>query len=317
MIRNLDMSSSNNAPAHKRTIQAEGAWIDQPGRRPLVRERVTTGHLNVELLDYIAEVEQDDILYLDGHCRLNIAIGSRVPRAKGRFLRAAQPQRDLSIGNLLFVPADEPIRLSCVPGHIQTLSCTFSLDHYRQVIGENVPVSLDLRRLSQCLDLRNVVGYRLMSRIIEELNTQTFGYQFAVESLAMLALVEVGRHFGAAEEKRQTGGLAGWQIKRVIARIHDDPALLPSIDELATLCRISPRHLMRGFRNTTGQTIGEVIRESQIAHAKERLLGTDLSVANIAAELGFSSPSNFTTAFRRSTGTTPSDFRRKAAETHR
>jgi AraC-like DNA-binding protein len=52
------------------------------------------------------------------------------------------------------------------------------------------------------------------------------------------------------------------------------------------------------------------VAERQMEHAK-RLLAADESVSAIAGVLGFSSSSNFCFAFRRATGLSPGDFRRR------
>jgi AraC-like DNA-binding protein len=44
--------------------------------------------------------------------------------------------------------------------------------------------------------------------------------------------------------------------------------------------------------------------------AKEKVLGTNMSVNDIAYELGFKYPQHFTRAFKKNTGYTPHDYRK-------
>jgi AraC family transcriptional regulator len=73
---------------------------------------------------------------------------------------------------------------------------------------------------------------------------------------------------------------------------------------------LSVRQLTRGFRVSRGCSIGDHVAQSRLTNAK-RLLATEQSVKAIAYSLGFSSPSSFSYAFRRSVGETPRDFRQR------
>ena len=66
------------------------------------------------------------------------------------------------------------------------------------------------------------------------------------------------------------------------------------------------RRMRRVFRLTTGQWV----LQTRINHARNRLIDTDLPVATIAQEAGYSDQSAFTRQFRRSTGLSPSGFRK-------
>jgi AraC family transcriptional regulator len=84
----------------------------------------------------------------------------------------------------------------------------------------------------------------------------------------------------------------------------------PTLAELAALCRLSVRQLTRGFRASRGCSVGEYVAQSQVDHARQ-LLARDESVKAVAHSLGFSSPSKFSSAFRRATGQTPRQFRQR------
>jgi AraC-like DNA-binding protein len=52
------------------------------------------------------------------------------------------------------------------------------------------------------------------------------------------------------------------------------------------------------------------VLQTRINHARKRLIDTDLPIAAVALESGYSDQSSFTRQFRRSTGLSPSEFRR-------
>lgn len=91
------------------------------------------------------------------------------------------------------------------------------------------------------------------------------------------------------------------------------PADWPDFDTLAASLRCSPATLRRALRQegTSFQAIKDRLR---LERAREMLSDTDLSMADIAAQLGFAEPSAFTRAFRAWTGTAPSQFKEQITE---
>jgi AraC family transcriptional regulator len=70
------------------------------------------------------------------------------------------------------------------------------------------------------------------------------------------------------------------------------------------------RQLTRGFRISRGCSIGEYLAQNRLAHAK-RMLAMNISVKEVAFSLGFATPANFSTTFRKATGETPRQFRER------
>ncbi|GMV81949.1 MAG: hypothetical protein AMXMBFR7_31330 [Planctomycetota bacterium] len=82
-------------------------------------------------------------------------------------------------------------------------------------------------------------------------------------------------------------------------------------EEVAAAVHLSAPHLARVFRAATGQTLNRSLTEMRLTQAKERLVGSSLSITQIAREVGFSSLSHFSQLFLREVGNTPSDYRRR------
>lgn len=106
------------------------------------------------------------------------------------------------------------------------------------------------------------------------------------------------------------GGLAPWQQKRVTDYIEEHVADELSLATLAALARLSPFHFARAFKQTLGTPPHRYHTGRRIERAKSLLAADELSVTEIALEVGFGETSSFTAAFRRLTGRTPSSFRR-------
>jgi AraC-like DNA-binding protein len=90
----------------------------------------------------------------------------------------------------------------------------------------------------------------------------------------------------------------------------------PRVAERLTLIRIAAAlgvsvfHLCRSFRRATGLTLHAYRDEVRLRVALERLEQGERDLTHLALDLGYSSHSHFTAAFRRSFGTPPSDARK-------
>jgi AraC family transcriptional regulator len=81
------------------------------------------------------------------------------------------------------------------------------------------------------------------------------------------------------------------------------------IRQIANSVGVHPTHLARVFRSFLGCTPGDLLRARRLEKAAELLLSTDISIAEIALESGYSDQSQFTKAFRQLYGTPPGSYR--------
>ena len=84
---------------------------------------------------------------------------------------------------------------------------------------------------------------------------------------------------------------------------------LPSVQWLAGGLNVSPNYLSGMLKALTGQNTQQHIHAKLIEKAKERLSTTDLSVSEIAYELGFEHPQSFSKLFKSKTNLSPLAFR--------
>lgn len=87
-----------------------------------------------------------------------------------------------------------------------------------------------------------------------------------------------------------------------------DKGLL-TVEYLAQQLNVSPRYLSDMLRSLTGQNAQQHIHEKLIEKSKELLSISQLTVAEIAYQLGFEHPQSFSKIFKRKTNVTPLEFR--------
>lgn len=82
-----------------------------------------------------------------------------------------------------------------------------------------------------------------------------------------------------------------------------------SVRELAAAIHVGPAILGQKLRSATGHSPWRFVQEERIRRARQLLQDNRSSIAEIAAQLGYSDQSHFTHSFRRFTGSTPRAYR--------
>ena len=108
------------------------------------------------------------------------------------------------------------------------------------------------------------------------------------------------------------GGLSPTALRRAIERLRSDSDADVSLAALAADAGLSRFHFCRAFKQSTGLSPHAWLRQHRLEQAMTMLRDTDASVVSVAMALGYASQTAFAAAFRRLTGETPSDWRRRA-----
>ena len=86
---------------------------------------------------------------------------------------------------------------------------------------------------------------------------------------------------------------------------------------MGAVARLSPYHFARQFKAATGLPPHQYVIARRVERAKQLLqAGTGLSLAEVAADAGFSDQSQLSRHFKRLVGVTPGQFRTPARIAH-
>lgn len=243
------------------------------------------------------------------------------------FQRLSDDHSPLRIGNLSspellprvrsvgFLPAGHSISLLPIEKPLRVLYCFYDAGFVEKTT--EIPRELWEKHAASLVALKNQRLEILMQEIYAELEQPGFAQGLLIEAVTNMMLVELARHVRQLERRKSGHGdslaLAPWQLRRVEERIQASLEMgYPNLSELADLCGISQGHLARSFKAATGWPIHKYIAEERLETAKTMLAQGKLSCEEVAVCLGFKSPGYFSTAFRRMTGKTPTEFRRQA-----
>jgi AraC family transcriptional activator of pobA len=83
-----------------------------------------------------------------------------------------------------------------------------------------------------------------------------------------------------------------------------------TISEYADYLSVTPNHLLKCVKNTTGKTAHDLLDEMRILESKVLLKQTDKSISEIADAIGKEDPSDFSRFFKLKTGQTPNQYRK-------
>jgi AraC family transcriptional regulator len=126
----------------------------------------------------------------------------------------------------------------------------------------------------------------------------------AIEGLALELVASVSRHLSQSRPR----SIPRW-LHVVRERLHDEHAKPLRLHVLARDAGVHPVSLARAFRQQFGCSPGEYLRQRRFDHACTELAETERSIAAIALDTGFASPSHFATAFRAALGVSPREYR--------
>jgi AraC-like DNA-binding protein len=118
---------------------------------------------------------------------------------------------------------------------------------------------------------------------------------------------------GGRSPASQHGMLARWQINRVRAFIDEHLTDCIRVSDLSALARSSPSYFSAAFKRTFGISPHAYLMKRRISMAVEQMLGSEAPLSEIAMNCGFADQAHFSRQFRRTLGSTPSNWRRAQA----
>ncbi len=146
------------------------------------------------------------------------------------------------------------------------------------------------------------------SGLDRELRERHDGYAEAVVAYLTLLLVGVGRlSVDLADDLTLHGEPLLAEVFHFIEAHYTEDI---SLKHVASAVNLSPGHLTTIVRRKTGRTVQQWIMERRLAQARQLLVETDLTVAEVGHRSGYSDPVYFGRSFRRAHRTTPLRWRR-------
>lgn len=223
-------------------------------------------------------------------------------------IECAGPGRNfVSSHAVILVPPGQAVRTRWKSGRLRTVSCCF-----RSELLEGYP---ELLAFLSALDgdhqfnLDSPFLRAGLTRIADEIVTPGLDSGFMVRSLLFAICGEVRRAtLDHAVPQQSDGALSPTQMTMLRDVVHES-CKLPTVDDLAQHCGVTPRALSPLVKGATGVTLRHYIARERLNRAKALLNNHTLMVKQVAYSCGFASAAAFTAAFRKTTGMTPVEYR--------
>lgn len=135
------------------------------------------------------------------------------------------------------------------------------------------------------------------------------GREAMMDRLFEVLVIQLLRHLLTNREQSpgMMAGLADPRLARALSLMHDTPARAWTVAELSAAANMSRASFAEHFRQVVGQTPVDYLVSWRISLAQKRLR-EGKSIALIADEVGYESPSALARAFRRKTGVSPREW---------
>lgn len=101
-------------------------------------------------------------------------------------------------------------------------------------------------------------------------------------------------------------------VQRILAHIEEHAHTNLTLRSLSRLVGLTPEYTATLFKKEIGKTLTEYIIEHRLLQAKSLILGSALSLREVAARVGFESYPYFSRLFKKQFSTTPMQLRRQA-----
>jgi len=228
--------------------------------------------------------------------------------------RLAESNREetyrISAGQFHLMPAGLPTDVRWT-GEKQSLVIAFEESFIERMIGEAFDGKAPEVRSRAALsdpEIESLVGC-----LRHEMIRSSFCSQLCLEYVGASLAVRLFEAYGDGAKPKSLvrGGLAGRRRKRVTEFIEAHLSENLSLGELAAEAGLSAHHFGKAFKGSFGVAPHRYVTMRRIHRAQELLLCDHQSITEIAYALGFCSHSHLSEAFRKATGMTPSQYRKR------
>ena len=149
----------------------------------------------------------------------------------------------------------------------------------------------------------------MFDTLLKELQNKTFGYNEIVVSMFKSIIVMILRNENISQERLSHWDLDNNQFQ--IEKILQDEFNTITLKELANKLFMSERELQRYLLTNYKKTFIELRNDARMAYASNQLIYTDISITELSYQVGYSSVTHFTYAFKNYYGISPLKYKKE------
>jgi len=276
------------------TVATAGQWHADIGRPPECTPAASCGGTGLRRFrDILPDIDQPPLR--ENLLALHLGGAKRVIRCSG----GNREVHDVELGSMTVMLAFEPNRWS-TEGPVDFAHLTLSLGLLRQTAVEEFDRDPGDLQLLCAVGQRNAAVETCFAALLADGDRPQPGRLYREGLLAVISFNLVRHHStlsptlpepaaGARSGRLAKGGLAAWQLRRVVDYMQDNLASDIGVDgELTGLTGLSRAQFFRAFRRSTGRSPHAYLNDLRIRHARQLLRATDLPTSEVAPAVGLS-----------------------------
>lgn len=215
-----------------------------------------------------------------------------------------------SMARAVYVPAGVPMWTSSKSAHrFSHLNLHLHKDRALRYLTPSVGSSAAQMAIRRPVELQDVAAIEALAKLLaDEIRNPS---KHAVYAESLVGSIVAGLLDIPAEgDERATGRLTQAQMNKLLSHIERRGDYRMTVADMAATVDLSESWFASVFKHTTGKSPLQWQLSKRIEQAKQLLGESDLPVATIAAQLGFSDQAHLTRVFRQIAGETPAAWRK-------
>lgn len=292
----MDAIYSNYSPVflYVNQYSFSDRWVYQENRVPysLVRY-ILAGSARFEVNGEGYDVETGDVFYIPQGSSLFCAAHERVAFISVRFISSVQ------------LPEEDVLRRLWSITQLYDFSDRPEMKHWFEMVLASAVSKNNYKKLE-------IRGY--LNLILAALARRSAAGEDDAEAEAAV-LPDGGFDMDSLRHRAMASHVStDPRIRVLVDYLTLNPQSNLSREEMCELCGVSESTLRRLFRQHTGKTIHDFVKETRMSYAARRLVTTNEAISTIGYELGYESSSYFTKTFRETFGISPQMYRKQSQE---
>ncbi len=174
-------------------------------------------------------------------------------------------------------------------------------------VAEKLELGQGQVELINCFGNHDLPLHNIAMLLAAELETEGLMGELYQESLTQAFVVYLLRNYSTIDRiiKPQHQSLTNTQLQQTIDYIHDRLGGDLSLLRIAETINISPNYFSSLFKQKTGISLHQYVIRQRVERSIVLLQKKDLTISEVASQVGFSSHSHLTQHIKRATGMTP------------
>ena len=219
----------------------------------------------------------------------------------------------LSAGDLIIIPPFSYHSMTSESNDLEVIGIDFTENYLSELDNNTIFLACIKPLFVREKEKKSVFTETSFKELMIEMYEEYFsGLKFSdliIKSCLMKLIILLERKSDITENTEKI--VHSQAIGEVLRYIHNNIESKIRIEDLCRVSNLCPTSLGAHFKKATGKSVVQYTNSIRIDKAKQLLKETDISITNIAYELGFGDGAYFNRIFKKETSLSPKDYRNK------